>query len=386
MCEMANIIDYLRWRGDLDFSISPFNEIDAAIFATFSYVNVAGIVPGWDLASGISMPDALDRIFMKFYPSGEKPKSNSEIVPTLSAKFNTDLEDMLRALPACPRYNGVCVSGFEENVDVIAGRQFAAVVFTLPVANPHYVVAFRGTDNTLVGWEEDFRFAYMEQVPAQDSAQRYLERALDRLTGPVAVCGHSKGGNLAVYAGVHANACYQDQISKIFNFDGPGFCFNVIDPAPFAACRDKIVNFVPEESMIGMLFDSVGERTVVSSLSHSAGQHNAFFWNAGPTGFVRGNLADAARMLDRILKSWMSDLALSERQAFLEAIFDLLGDVDETVISKDPLKNLADVRHILKKYKQLDPETRSFINQVLATLSTETRRTLSTTIQKKLRE
>lgn len=381
---MPNFLDYLHWRGDLDFSLIPFNEIDAAIFAMLSYVNMSGIVPGCDSDAGISIRHASGQVFSKLSPAGVKSRTGAELVPTINTRFNTNLEEMFRLLAACPRFADVRISRFEENTDIAAGRQFAAVTFTLPVAGPRHVVAFRGTDNTLVGWKEDFGIVYMEQIPAQDSAQKYLEQTLQNLSGSFVVCGHSKGGNLAVFAGAHACPAEQNRISKIYNFDGPGFNFSIMDPSPFQLCHHKVLNFVPEESMIGMLFDSVGERIVVSSLSHSVSQHNAFFWNLDRQGFIRSSLADTAKMLDHILNSWVSDVPVSERQEFFETFFDLLGDMEDPVITLDPVKNLAVINRILKKYKQLDPETRSLISLVFGSLSAQAKRTVTTAIQQKL--
>jgi len=381
---MSNLIDYLHWRGDLDFSVSPFNELDAALFALLSYVNLSGVVPGWEAKSRIPLKDAIEQVIAKYYPGGEKPKAGSEIVPTFSGKFNSDLEEAFRALSSCPRYESVWLSGFETNTDFVEGQQFAAVTFSLPARNPEHVVAFRGTDNTFVGWKEDFGLAYLEQVPAQESAQKYLEQALKKLHGQVVVCGHSKGGNLAVFAAAHLESPYKKRISRIYNFDGPGFDFKLIDQTPFEHCRDKVINFVPEESMIGMLFEAVGERKVVSSQSHSTSQHNAFFWDVARTGFVRGKLADSAKMLDGILNSWVTELSLPERKKFFESVFDLLGNVDETVIGKDPLNNLAYITNTLVKYNKLDKDTKALINLVFGTLTTQTTRTLTTTIQQKL--
>ena len=43
---MANILDYMIWRGDLTFEERPFNEVDNLIFTEFAYLAMDGIVPG----------------------------------------------------------------------------------------------------------------------------------------------------------------------------------------------------------------------------------------------------------------------------------------------------------------------------------------------------
>ena len=381
---MSNLIDYLHWRGDLNFSVSPFNELDAAIFAMLSYVNMAGVVPGLDSKSRILISDAMKGILANYYPGAEKPNENADIVASFNEKFSSDLEEAFRLVASSPRYAGIYLSGFEKHTDFAEGQQFAALTFTLPGLRPTQVVAFRGTDNTFVGWKEDFGLAYMEQLPAQESALNYLTQSLKKLPGPFIVCGHSKGGNLAVYASSHLGTRDRERITRIINFDGPGFDFKLNDKAPFELCQDKIVNFVPEESTIGMLLNPVGERQVVSSLSHSVRQHNVFLWNVERTGFTPAELADSSKMLDTILDTWVDELSLEERKKFFEAIFDMLGDVDETVIPKDPLNNLTYITNTLVKYNQLDKETKSLINLVFGALTNQTRETLTTAIQQRI--
>lgn len=35
--KMSNILDYIKWRGDLTIQNDPFNEIDSLILSRFSY-------------------------------------------------------------------------------------------------------------------------------------------------------------------------------------------------------------------------------------------------------------------------------------------------------------------------------------------------------------
>jgi hypothetical protein len=375
---MANLLDYLYWRGDLDFSISPFNEVDAAVFSMLSYLDIKDFVPGCESDADISIAETAIRFFSRIAVTGTRPGY------TIDPFFNASLEKLLRKLPDCPRFKAVRISRFAEETDVAVGRQFAGLTFTLPDANPQNVVAFRGTDKTLVGWKEDFKLAYLEQIPAQQSAHQYLERTLAGLPGRFSICGHSKGGNLAVYAASHIAASDQDRIVNIYNFDGPGFDFSILDRAPYALCEEKILNLVPEESMIGMLFDSVGARTVVASASHYASQHNAFRWEVERTQFTRATLADVAKLLDHTLNTWLTEVSQAERQAFLEAFFDLLEASEGITITSDPLRNLREIKKTLRKYSQMDQETRTLLNQVFGFLSKQTRRTVSKTLREKL--
>lgn len=383
---MADFHDYLRWRGDLDFSQSPFNEVDAGIFAMLSYLKMRSIVPGCESKVKISIKELAARFFTHYPAAEEKPTLGSIIssVTVTTPPFEERLARLLGELSTCPRFENVQVSRFAEDTDSVVGRQFAAVTFTLPTRRRENVVAFRGTDDTLVGWKEDFGWFYLEEIPAQVSACRYLELAIRKMRAPFYVCGHSKGGNLAVYASTHIRPRHQRRIVKILNFDGPGFDFSVVDREPFAFAESRIVNFVPEESIAGMLFEPVGSRKVVSSSVPISSQHNAFNWNLEGAGFVEGELADIASLLDHTVTAWLSGLSREERKSFLEALFSLVDAYDETTTVSDPVKNLRDIKTILDRYSQLDQETKTLVGQVLESLTEQTKRTMSSSIKLRL--
>jgi hypothetical protein len=258
------------------------------------------------------------------------------------------------------------------------------LTFTLHNPEHNKVVAFRGTDNSLVGWKEDFKLSYMEQIPGQESACNYLERTIGILSSQFIVCGHSKGGNLAVYAGSHLNAARQSRLTKILNFDGPGFDFSIVHRDPFSRCEHKVFSYVPEESMVGMLLEPVGKRTVVASSGRLINQHNALNWEVERTKFVHGKLSRTAKLMEQTLKTWLTDISISEREMFLEALFDMLGASEGAAIKFDPQENLKEIKNILVKYTKLDMKTKVFLAQVFESLSAETRKTLSATLKEKL--
>ncbi len=376
---MGTAMDYLHWRGDLSFSKDPFNDIDALILSMLSYLPYKDIVPGIGSNKGISLKDTSAQYFTKIQSTETKP---SNINPTASASLDSELLDLLKKAATCARFKDIQLSRFEENTDFIVGRQFAAITFILPNAKHEKVVAFRGTDNSLVGWKEDFELAYMEQIPAQESACRYLDRTIGILSSKFTVCGHSKGGNLAVYAGSHLNALRQSRLSKIINFDGPGFDFDVVPRASFSQCEHKVFNYVPEESIVGMLLEPVGKRTVLSSSAHNINQHNALNWRVERTKFMQGNLSNITKLLERTLKSWLPAISLPERQLFTEALFDILGASEGTAIN--PRENIKEINIIRKKYAKLDDKTKTLLTEVFSSLTAQTKNTLSTTIKEKL--
>lgn len=378
---MGKTIDYLQWRGDLSFSKDPFNDVDALILALLSYLPFKGIVPDIESKEEKTLKETAEQYFSRSRSADILP---SKINPTASSSFDSGLDELLKKAAICPRFEVIRLSRYEENTDFVIGRQFAAITYSLRNPERQKIVAFRGTDNSLVGWKEDFELACMEQIPAQESACSYLERTIGIFSSQFIVCGHSKGGNLAVYAGSHINAARQGRLKKIINFDGPGFDFSLVNQAAFSASEHKVVNYVPQESMVGLLLEPVGKRTVVSSSGRYIMQHNALNWEVERSKFIRGKLTENTKLLENTLKTWLTEISLQERELFLEALFDILGASEGAAIKFDPQENLKEIKAILVKYAKLDKKTRALLGQVFESLTSETRRTLTATIKRKL--
>lgn len=378
---MGKILDYLQWRGDLQFSKDPINDIDTLIFALLSYLPFKNIVPGIESNIDISLRDATNQYLAKYASSSEDtPKAN--ITPLSS--FNSNAEFLLKTAADCPRFEDVRLSRYDENTDFVIGRQFTALTFTIPDLERTKIIAFRGTDNSVVGWKEDFDLAYMEQIPAHESACLYLKRVIGIFSGRFIICGHSKGGNLAIYAGSHLDPLQKLKLKKIVNFDGPGFNFSVVQRNPFTQCENKVVNYLPEDSMVGMLLEPVGKRVIVSSSERLINQHNAFNWDVNRYSFMEGKLSGSALFMEQTLRTWLTDISITDRETFLEALFDILGASEGKFIKTDPKESLKEFKDILVKYSQIDPQTKGLLSHVFESLTSEATKTLSESIKEKL--
>jgi hypothetical protein len=380
---MGKTLDYLLWRGDLSFSQDSFNDIDALILALLSYLPLKDIVPGPDSQEAISLNET-SSIFFKKHPIQDGHDAN--INSTAMSSFDNGLVKLLDQAARCARFKNVLLSKFEENTDFVVGRQFAGLTYTLNNRKREKVIAFRGTDNSIIGWKEDFELSYMEQTPAQESAGKYLSNSINIFSGPITVCGHSKGGNLAIFAGSHLSPIQQWKISKIINFDGPGFDFSITNRSTFEACENKIFNYIPEDSMVGLLLESVGKRTVVASATRYINQHNAFNWNVIQKQFIEGNLSSEALLLEQTLKTWLKEISISERETFLEALFDILGASEGAMIKFNPEENIHEIKNILVKYAKLDNTTKELLTQIFNALTNQTKKTISTTIMEKIQK
>ena len=196
-----NLFHYLRWRGDLTFTSDPLNEADALAFATFSYLDYSAVPDGSDLKHAAPLV--------------------KQVMPSPRPSLTGRLDALLEASETA-RFGPVTVSHYRAIHDEEAGMQFAALCFRLPGGG--IVLAYRGTDDTLIGWEEDCRISYAPVIPAQKQAACYAREVCDCYPRePVWITGHSKGGNLAVFAGAYLYARQQKRLAAVFNNDGPGF-------------------------------------------------------------------------------------------------------------------------------------------------------------------
>ena len=81
---MADIIDYLIWRGDVPFSADPFGEVDNLILAELSYMKFEGIVP----SDGTEIPlwRAAEE-YLALYPPEER-SARSRIVSSSTPQIS----------------------------------------------------------------------------------------------------------------------------------------------------------------------------------------------------------------------------------------------------------------------------------------------------------
>ncbi len=368
---MATFNDYLRARGGLNFTQSPLNEVDTALLTMLAYLDWEGIVPSKNAALSVSLIEAAKAYFVKI------SKSKNRNVFTFSTP---GIEKILKQLIKYDRYSSVNMCLFEQDTDFNIGRQFAAITYMVKDKAADNIVAFRGTDSTLIGWREDFALAYMKSIPAQQSASKYLNYALIKLPGRFIVSGHSKGGNLAVYASARAGRLTRKKITEIYNFDGPGFEFSFTERKMFKCCEEKVINYIPQESIVGMILEPIGKRKIVQSRGRGFYQHDALLWKIDKTNFSYGELTDVSKIIDYILSEWLGEMNINEREAFVTSLFDLLGAKEGEAFTNAPIYNLKLIIRIMQKYSKYDAEKKAVITSILGNLRTSAAVTIKSSI------
>ena len=342
-----NILDYLDWRGDLSFEASEPNEVDALIFAWLSYYRFEALEPIPDELTLRNLAELHEQKNGPFQPI----KLTTTIQPSLTAVW------LLHCASQAPRFASVRVRDFQRVADHEEGIQFAAVSFL--IGDALRVIAYRGTDDSIAGWKEDCRLSFLESVPAQVNAARYLKDIGDNRR--TLLCGHSKGGNLAVYAALHAPEADLDSIDRIYNFDGPGFCYDTLDSNRFARIRERIATIVPESSIVGMLLDHGEEYRVVESQMAGILQHDAMFWQVKGANFVYSDKRNASSVIaDRALRDWIQGMSPDERREFVDALFGIvertgakhLTELPERIVQSG-VRSLATTAHLNPQHKKM---------------------------------
>lgn len=345
---MANLMDYLDWRGDLTLDQDPFNEVDNLILAELSFVDFGGIVPPPGKGGSVPLCDAAEAFFRQ-HPEGE-PIEMGVLVPDA-------IPDMLRKMASSPRFGGMRLGGFADWLDEGRGEQFAAL--TVETGDGRLYLSFRGTDDSLAGWQEDFYLAFMPQVPAQAMAVQYVrDMARQYPRRKLRLGGHSKGGNLAVYAAVQCPAAVQRRIESVWSNDGPGFHEDFLELPQHRRMAERIISIVPKSSVVGMLLEHEEDYTVVDSDQLGLLQHDGFSWQVMGRGFVTlGRITRQAQLSDTTLRQWLRGMSTEQREKFVHALFTVLKASGAATLTDLKAESFKAVGPMVKAMKDLDKET-----------------------------
>jgi len=246
-------------------------------------------------------------------------------LPDVQARCRTKHDpSLLMAAAETKRFGNCLLLQFKSRLVPEEETQLAAVTFLLD--NNTAFLAFRGTDYSLTGWKEDFNMSFQESIPAQRLAAEYTREISSRYPIPLYLGGHSKGGNLAVFAAVKTEAPIRQRIQAVYNHDGPGFTDFVMKDPVYAETVPKITTIIPQSSVIGMLLEHEEPYTVIKSKQIGLLQHDFYSWLLdGPDFMPMEQVTDSSRFLDLTIKEWLSGMSSQERNEIVDTVFDLLS-------------------------------------------------------------
>lgn len=346
---MANYSDYLKWRGDISFEVDGVNEVDGAILSVISYFTF-----GQELEGGI-------KVTLKEAAKAYLHRTRYETVKT---KITLLIEKLLKDTIRTKRFGNLVMSDYADYFDRELRVQFGAVTFE--ISEDVHFVAFRGTDDTVAGWAEDFDLCYKMPVPSQIEAEKYLADIMDKYPGKIYVGGHSKGGNLAIYSSFRQSVKARSRISGIYNYDGPGFLPGVMESQDYLSIVNKIHTFMPRESVVGMVMFHGEKYNIVQSDDKGINQHQPVNWNVMGTKFVYCNeFKKKSLLFNSMCNKWLTEIDEHKREMFIQAVFAIVDADMKGTFTEMSADWFTTARNTFKSYKNLDKDTKSMIRETI---------------------
>lgn len=339
-----NIFDYLTWRGDVPFSIDPFNEVDNLVLCQLAYTDFGDV-----LEAGESCP--LCEVARRFFAK----HTREEIINTPSFYARAPL--LMEGMVAGARFQDLYIKNYINIVDHQQTAQISATTF-LP-GDGHAFVAFRGTDNTLVGWKEDLALGYQVETYGQKRAVAYLEEAASQTDLPLYVGGHSKGGNFAIYAASFCDPEIQKRILRVFSNDGPGFREEITAREDYHRILPRVTQIVPEESVFGMLLTHLTEPKVIRSDASGIMQHDCLSWQVEKNVFVPGTLSEKSLIIKRAMSEWIREMDDDSRKFLSNTLFSVLEATGESTIYGVVNSKLKVTEALMNSLSELPREERN---------------------------
>lgn len=351
---MPNVFDYLEWRGDLSFEQAPLNEVDNLIFCLLSYVDLDGIVPADSKKGRITVRAAAAEYFFTHDTTPTRPLGL--IVPA-------DTLTLFRRIAKYPRFRDMELTGYVNEVSEARGMQFSALTVHLP--REQVFVAFRGTDDTIVGWREDFDLSHLDEVPSQRMAAEYLNRLDMTPDTALYVGGHSKGGNLAVWGAVHAEERIRQRIIRVYSNDGPGFTEGTVRSEAYCSLADRIQILLPDDSLVGLLLEHDEDYTIVKSNRKGLFQHDGLSWEVLGGQFLRAEtLSPRGIHNDTVIRDRIRAMTREERRNLIDIIFHLLESTGAKTLTELYANRGKAILSMIKTFRELPQDaqrTASFL-------------------------
>ena len=347
---MSTIFDYLDYVAYDSIYDRPFKELDVLALTELTYLPFDRIVPQGDTTNiEVRLSDAV------------------ELVDRTTDFIVTDQHlQLVDVLATSKRFKNVKLLNYVDEYDPDVQKQFAAMTYRLTM--DVYLVVFRGTDDTLIGWKEDFHMTYMDHVPAQRRAASYLQNVMKEFPkGRFLVAGHSKGGNLATYACSYLPDQLSEQVHAIYCYDAPGLNKSIIKTEGYQRIAHLIHRFVPQGSIVGMMLEVPEPATIVKSRAFGGfAQHDAFTWMVEKDGFVTLDQTNPdSQQMVQTLKQWVQEVPDSQLKKFFDTFFGLFLDAGVTSINDlMNLKNFSKIKDIFQNTQDLDPTEREMLERL----------------------
>lgn len=351
---MDNIIDYVRKWGGQSFEEIPLNEVDSLILCQLSYLNYEKFVPGVEkrnapvsIRSIYEHPDR-DRILDDYWYRENNKELFSEVAESV-------------------RFGSLKMNYYINIVNEENETQFSAITYVL--GDKNVFIAYRGTDANIVGWKEDLNLAFSKPLHSQYLAAEYMDRVAGYIAGNFYTGGHSKGGNLAVYAAMNCSERTREKILMVYNNDGPGFRPEIREQGNFQAIADRVVKFIPRSSIVGMILEDHCDYEIVESKGIGLLQHNAYSWKVEDGAFVRAkNMTSSKIIRDAALNEWILSLSEEETHAFVDTLYEVVSASEASNVFEFGADWMKCLQNIMQAAREVNDTTRKSIHKMMHSL------------------
>lgn len=343
---MPNVFDYISWRGDLSFNKSEFNEIDNMIMSRLSYL-----------------------------PFEKIKLQEEETIETLSKKFKNIKEEffnmpndkkLIKEAGKSIRFKDLKVTDYYATRDIDEQKQFVAI--TIHLNDKEIYLSYGGTDNTLVGWKEDFNLSFMTHIPSQLEGLKYIKKIAKKYTQKMHLGGHSKGGNIAVYSAVFCPKKTQNRIVDITNHDGPGFDKTIIETEGYKRILNKIHTYIPQSSIIGRLLEHEEEYKIVKSTQKGIMQHDIYSWQLLGTEFIKlSEISNGSNIINETVRNWLKDTTPEQRKNFINIMYEVVTTTKAKTFKDFTGSFAKNIGIVLKTYKNIDEKDKKIIGKMILT-------------------
>ena len=351
---MKNMLDYIKEFGHVSFEERAFSEIDALVLTELEYLPLEKVVPS----------DENGENFVTVKEIAEYMQEHKqELFDENPMMITQERHEVSQVIADAPRFQSLKFFGVVSVWDKDTTKQFAAV--TVEVEPSVRLVVFRGTDETLIGWKEDFLMTYSPLVAAQTDAKEYLAKQASLFDGDLMVSGHSKGGNLAIYAAATQEEDVQLRIVDIFCFDSPGLYRSVLETKGYQNIVPLAMRYIPQDSLVGLMLESEVPYVIVKSNATGAMQHSAMTWEIEDGQFIKmEKLTKNSQLNHQTFKKWTESVSDEELELFWNVFFELLFSVGIDTVNDLYGQFMHYVQEFLKAAGNMDEEKRELLTRI----------------------
>ena len=353
---MAHLIDYLEKVENLTFDQEPLNILDKVCINEIGYLTYEKWLTASDLKKPINLHDFAE---------------GKELNPDYTFMVTKERVELAEAMVRSRRFAGLSLSNYRSVLDKEVEKQFAAMIFSLPELDYHQLV-FRGTDDSVIGWKEDFQLTYSREIPAHRSAMIFLEDHLPNLSGRITVSGHSKGGNLALYSAVQSSTALREKISELLLLDSPGLMKSLLEKPSYQELKAKMIVIRPQDSVVGVMLYWDRPAQLVAAEGIGFAQHNALTWEVDlvANDFVyEDQPTELSQRLEETFQEWIETLPNQELKQVCDLVFDTILDSGIESLDDIGIQALPQIGQMLQEFGNLSDKQKKVLqdgfNQLL---------------------